>query len=345
MAFESGEQDGHDFAFMILGIILAVMMLGTFLESLGYTNFVNFIDGDSNTSSEDVESGEDLSWSESLLVSNLDLGDYIVNFKDTLIRPQPGAQPIGLQDKGEKGRIMEGPASRFDTTWWRVDYEESPDGWVSKDEITNKTGLYVGLNIIPITLSFLKPVAIILSVIILILIFVVFLKRAEFNRLSKKEAEVKKEQERMSLGHDTENEEENTQDESDKMDNSPIEGLPVGNLPIGQKPETEKPSNRRWSNIQTLINSYNMNDWKQAIIEADTILEEMLEKMGYKGDSIGDKLKQVEKSDFVTLNEAWEAHKVRNRIAHSGSNFTLSKDEAERVIGMYRKVFSEFFYI
>ena len=80
-------------------------------------------------------------------------------------------------------------------------------------------------------------------------------------------------------------------------------------------------------------------------MEADIMLEEMLNKMGYKGNGIGEMLKQIEESDFITLNKAWEAHKVRNNIAHRGGDQVLSKDEAERVVGLYKKVFEEFYYI
>lgn len=101
----------------------------------------------------------------------------------------------------------------------------------------------------------------------------------------------------------------------------------------------------RWQNAMNHIASDNPNDWKQAIMEADIILEDLLTKMGYGGDSIGEKLKKVAKGDMKTLDEAWEAHKVRNQIAHEGSNFTLNHHEAKNVIGMYRKVFEEFYYI
>jgi hypothetical protein len=101
----------------------------------------------------------------------------------------------------------------------------------------------------------------------------------------------------------------------------------------------------RWQSATNHIASDNPNDWKQAIIEADIILEDLLTKMGYRGDSIGEKLKRVAKGDMKSLNEAWEAHKVRNQIAHEGSSFTLNHHEAKNVIGMYRKVFEEFYYI
>lgn len=102
---------------------------------------------------------------------------------------------------------------------------------------------------------------------------------------------------------------------------------------------------RKWETILQHINSQNSNDWKLAIIEADILLGELLIKMGYQGESIGERLKRVEKSDFTTLDSAWEAHKVRNAIAHQGSDFLMNEREAKRVINLYRSVFEEFYYI
>ena len=72
------------------------------------------------------------------------------------------------------------------------------------------------------------------------------------------------------------------------------------------------------------------------------MLDDMLTKQGYDGEGVGEKLKSVESSDFNTLNEAWEAHKVRNQIAHQGSAFDLSDTLARRTIAQYEAVFREF---
>ncbi len=104
-------------------------------------------------------------------------------------------------------------------------------------------------------------------------------------------------------------------------------------------------TNTRWEKIVTDINSKNSGDWRLAILEADIVLDEMLSKMGYHGETLSDKLKAVEPSDFLTLNSAWEAHKIRNAIAHAGSDFLISEREARRVIGLYEAVFKEFHFI
>ena len=103
--------------------------------------------------------------------------------------------------------------------------------------------------------------------------------------------------------------------------------------------------NPKWTKVLEHINSPNQSDWKLAILEADIMLSDMLDKMSYHGATIGDKLKSIEPSDFSTLQEAWEAHKIRNAIAHEGSDYPINKPEAERVIKLFKKVFEEFHYI
>ncbi|MEX0652396.1 MAG: hypothetical protein WD153_02980 [Candidatus Paceibacterota bacterium] len=107
----------------------------------------------------------------------------------------------------------------------------------------------------------------------------------------------------------------------------------------------ERHRDERWDQVLEHVNSESPSNWRQAIIEADTILEDIVFRAGYPGETLGEKMRGIEKSDFQTLDEAWEAHKVRNKIAHEGSRFGLTKREAIRVIDLYRKVFEEFYYI
>lgn len=100
--------------------------------------------------------------------------------------------------------------------------------------------------------------------------------------------------------------------------------------------------NPQWARILSHIESLNENDWRLAIIEADIMLSDVLEKLSLPGETIGEKLKAVEKSDFQTVDNAWEAHKVRNQIAHEGPAFMLNQREAKRVVALYETVFKEF---
>ena len=72
------------------------------------------------------------------------------------------------------------------------------------------------------------------------------------------------------------------------------------------------------------------------------MLNELLDLKGYKGNTMADKLKQVERADFNSIDDAWEAHKIRNTIAHEGASFQINNREVRRIIGLYEKVFREF---
>jgi len=98
----------------------------------------------------------------------------------------------------------------------------------------------------------------------------------------------------------------------------------------------------KWVNIIKNIELDDENAWRQAILEADIILDGLLTELGYQGESIGEKLKRIDKADFKNFNNAWEAHKIRNAIAHEGSNYPLSKYEAKRIINLYGEIFKEF---
>ena len=105
------------------------------------------------------------------------------------------------------------------------------------------------------------------------------------------------------------------------------------------------PQNDRWQIVLNHVNSANPAEWRLAILEADNMLDEMVRRMGYQGKDLGERLKAIEPSDFSHINSAWEAHKVRNKIAHEGSEFFLSQREARRIVGLYEQVFKEFEFI
>lgn len=103
-----------------------------------------------------------------------------------------------------------------------------------------------------------------------------------------------------------------------------------------------EPKNERWERVVEHISSNNPSDWRLAILECDILLDDVLDQEGFFGNTVGEKLKNAQ---FSTLNNAWEAHKIRNAIAHEGADFTLTQREARRVVGLYESVFREFKYI
>ena len=104
-------------------------------------------------------------------------------------------------------------------------------------------------------------------------------------------------------------------------------------------------SEQGWEKIISYLERGSEAEWRMAILEADTLLDDLLSELKYPGDGVGDKLKLVEPSHMRNLDAAWEAHKIRNRIAHDGSKFPITYREARRVISLYEQVFREFGYV
>ncbi len=99
--------------------------------------------------------------------------------------------------------------------------------------------------------------------------------------------------------------------------------------------------NETWNGIRSKLLSDSPSDWRLAIIEADIYLDRILDQKGFYGDTLGDKFKQITPDKLPSINIAWEAHKVRNRIAHDGSDFILTMPESRRVLSYYEIVFRD----
>ncbi|MBX4211382.1 MAG: hypothetical protein KW806_01110 [Candidatus Yanofskybacteria bacterium] len=96
----------------------------------------------------------------------------------------------------------------------------------------------------------------------------------------------------------------------------------------------------RWEEIVKHLDSAREAQWRIAIIEADKLIDEVLRRAGYPGGSLGEKLMNIKAGDLQTLDGLWEAHKVRNKIAHD-INYFLRYSEAKRVIELYAQALKE----
>ncbi len=107
----------------------------------------------------------------------------------------------------------------------------------------------------------------------------------------------------------------------------------------------EKPKNvEEWKKILEKAGSGDENERKFAIIAADSLMEKILGLAGYHGENLGEKLKMIERGDLDSLDDIWEAHKVRNRIAHE-ADFSLSQNETKLAIFRFEKALKELEYI
>jgi hypothetical protein len=107
----------------------------------------------------------------------------------------------------------------------------------------------------------------------------------------------------------------------------------------------QSPAQARWEEVLHLANSVNESDWRRAIMEADIMLGNALEKQGYRGGTVGERLKDANPLQMSTLDIAWQAHKVRNEIAHAGEGYHLSEWDTKATIDFYRRVLEELGFI
>lgn len=105
-----------------------------------------------------------------------------------------------------------------------------------------------------------------------------------------------------------------------------------------QADEPRKVSLEGWQPVMDKLNSNNEDSYKQAVIEADKIFDDLLKRNGYQGEDMGERLKQITQNQLFNLDEVWQAHKLRNRLVHE-PNFQLKEHEARRMIEIYQKAF------
>lgn len=118
-----------------------------------------------------------------------------------------------------------------------------------------------------------------------------------------------------------------------------IAGLPVlEDAPVTPPTVKEYKDHPKFAVIQGYMSSTSEALWRIGILEADNLLQEVLRDKGYKGEGVGEMLKSA---SFKTIDLAWDAHKIRNRIAHEGSTFQLTEHEAKKAFNLYESVFRE----
>lgn len=97
----------------------------------------------------------------------------------------------------------------------------------------------------------------------------------------------------------------------------------------------------RFAKSKEHILSKYKEEWKIGIIELDTLLKDLLKNKNYVGDTVGELLKSGESKGLKSINDAWEAHKIRNLIVHEGIKYDMSNETAMQALRKYTTVFME----
>lgn len=111
----------------------------------------------------------------------------------------------------------------------------------------------------------------------------------------------------------------------------------VGEVP---QPAAEGPWAARWKEIMHHMESAKEAEWKFAVIEADALIDRVLAKSGFAGDTLGERLMNIQPGQLAALEQLWAAHKVRNQVAHQPDYF-LRYSEARQAIQWYEMALQE----
>jgi len=102
------------------------------------------------------------------------------------------------------------------------------------------------------------------------------------------------------------------------------------------KPYGAKRLVKRWKRLKDKLSTGMESEIKLAVIEADSMMDESLKLLGYKGESLGEKLDQVTPEVLSNVDSIREAHKVRNDIIHDPT-YKIEVSDAQRVLDVFEK--------
>lgn len=74
---------------------------------------------------------------------------------------------------------------------------------------------------------------------------------------------------------------------------------------------------------------------RYAVIEADKLLDYVLQQRGYRGETMGERLKAAT-ADFSFSDDVWSAHKLRNKLVHE-ANYEIDSRLVRKSLEQFRQ--------
>lgn len=95
----------------------------------------------------------------------------------------------------------------------------------------------------------------------------------------------------------------------------------------------------RWGKIMKRVEDEGISGGKFALIEADRLLGEVLEKVGYQGKDVTEKLEQIPEGQLIGVKEVEASHKISELVLLDPA-LEMSLDEIKAALAGYEKFFS-----
>lgn len=94
-----------------------------------------------------------------------------------------------------------------------------------------------------------------------------------------------------------------------------------------------------WLKIENSIQRSNINSYRLAIFDADSLLDKALKESGVTGETMGERLKNAN-ANFSNINQVWTAHKLRNHLAHN-ADARVNEIALRHAVAIFKKSLRE----
>ena len=97
---------------------------------------------------------------------------------------------------------------------------------------------------------------------------------------------------------------------------------------------------KNWQSVLKKLESKDESNYKMAVIEADKIFDDILKRIGYQGEDMAERLKQITSAQLANIDEIWQVHKLRNRLVHE-LGFRIKYSQAKQAIEIYQRALED----
>lgn len=95
----------------------------------------------------------------------------------------------------------------------------------------------------------------------------------------------------------------------------------------------------KWLSIERSLVRDQVASYHLSVLDADKLLDYALKEAGYKGNTMGERLKSATPR-LSNRNATWSAHKLRNQIAHE-PDVQVKYDTARRALASFKQALKD----
>lgn len=96
---------------------------------------------------------------------------------------------------------------------------------------------------------------------------------------------------------------------------------------------------KEWLTLERQLVKGQESSYQMVIVNADKLLDRALKQRGFKGETMGERMKSA-KDIWSNANNIWTVHKLRNQIVHEHS-VKVGYDMARRTLAVYKQAMKD----